>query len=292
MTLLGQGLADHARLPALDVAAAEQLAAAMTSELQARRPWLLRLEQLPVGDPVATLLAARLGLQVHRGVPCPVTDVDHDAPLTSVLSVNGRKSLRRGTNRLAAGGQQLVTTWTGGPRAAETLPDLLALRRARDHAVGRASEADDPRARAFQGSVAQALADRSLLEVLRCEVDGDLAAYALVLVDGDVLRVWDGRVRPGVERYGVGWLADVAVLARAWSDPSVRAVDWMRGATENKQRCATRTVDSCHVTGASSPWLRQTSDAAVRLRGGLLRVARRLVPPARRHAVRGLRGRS
>ena len=84
MTLLGQGLADHAQLPALDLGAAEQLAAAVMSERQARRPWLLRLEQLPAGDPVPRC-SARPEVRELRRTRCERDEAVHSAPFGTIL---------------------------------------------------------------------------------------------------------------------------------------------------------------------------------------------------------------
>ena len=290
--LLGSGRADHARLPAHDNGACEALADAVVGLLSSYRVWRVRLDQLPPDEALGLALASRLGLRCQSGVGCPVTDVDHDAPLASLLSVNGRKSLRRGTNRLAADGRTTAVSWRSGQDVVRDLPEVQELRRERDHALGRASEMDDQAAQGFHTDVATALAADGRLELLRYEVDGVLAAYALVIADdlpvGQVLRIWDGRVATGYDRYGIGWLADVVVLERAHADRSVHQVDWMRGEQENKQRSATIVVSSIVLRGESARWLRQWDSLCTRVRDNVLTAARRMVPPERRHRLRAL----
>jgi hypothetical protein len=278
--------ADHARLPAVDPAAAEALATALARMLARPGPWRLELDQLPEGDPVVAALGRLVALRTQPGTGCPEMLLDRAASLQSALSVNGRKSLRRGRNRLATDGRTAQMRWLRGDQALAALPEVQELRRARDHALSRASEMDDPASRGFHTTVTTGLVAAGQLELLRCEVDGALAAYAVVLLDGPVLRVWDGRVAPGHERYGLGWLADVEVLDRAHRDPSVVRVDWMRGEQESKLRSATGTVRPVSVIATSGPWLDRGERWAQAVHHQALQTARRLVPPERRHAVR------
>ena len=290
--LMGSGRADHARLPAQDSAAAQALADAIVDLLHGFRTWRLRLTQLPPDDSVSLALSSRIVLRSDDGVGCPVTEVNHDVPLAGQLSVNGRKSVRKFTNRLEADGHQAVASWVTGNATLRVLPEIQELRKARDHAVGRASEMDDPTARGFHTELVTAYAGDNRLELLRYHVDSVLAAYAIVVIDdlpdGRVLRVWDGRVASGYERYGVGWLTAVAVFERALADHSVRQIDWMRGEHENKQRIATGVLNSVVLAGESAPWLTRW-DALSRLATEtVLGAARRLVPPEKRYRLRAL----
>ena len=286
--MLDLGHADHARLPADDDLAAAALGRALLAELRSGGAWRLDLQQLPPDDAVIGWLGSALALRVEPGAGCPLAVVDPAVPLPSQLSANGRKSLRGGRNRLAADGRVLTVQWLRGPSVLTELPALQELRRDRDHAVGRASEMDDPAGRAFHTGLVQALVARDEVELLMMHVDGVLAAFDLMVRDGDTLRVFDGRVAPGNERYGVGWLAHVEVLDRVHRDPALRAVDWLRGEQENKQRGGAVVVPAVSVQAEAAPWVRAADRAAARVRGGFLDVMRSLVPPERRHAVRGL----
>lgn len=288
LRMLDLGHADHARLPARDAQAAHALVAALLAQLALTRLWRLDLAQLPPGDPVAALLEDRLGLRTSPGAPCPLSVLDGAQPLRESLSTNGRKSLRAGHNRLAADGRELVVTRLHGAQALAALPRVQELRRARDNAVGRASELDDPAGLTFHTGLATALAADGLLELQLVEVNGELAAFETCVRDGEVLRVFDGRVAEGYGRYNLGWLSTVALLERVHEDPSLRALDWLRGEQEIKTRTGAVAVPSVHLAGESAPWLRRLDLTGDRVREALLEVARRAVPPHRRHAVRGL----
>lgn len=286
--LASAGRADHARLPAYDGAAAQVLADALVHLLATRRPWRLALDQLPADDRVIAALAARLPVRVLPGTPCPYVDLAHDVPLSAQLSKNGRSNLRNGRNRLDTDGRQARASWTVGLDALALLPEAQALRRARDHAVGRSSQLDTRAGLAFHTAVATGLAGRGKLESLRYEVDGELAGYIMLARDGEVLRVWDGRVAPGYERYGLGWLTHCEVLEHALADPGVVRLDWLLGEQENKQRSATGSADAVHVRAESARWLAEAERRVAGVRGRLLVRARSLVPPERRAAARRL----
>lgn len=286
--LMSDGRADHARLPARDAAAAEALAQGIAGLLARRRPWRLHLEQLPVQDPVLTALGRQLPLRTAPGIGCPVMPLDHDASVQHQLSQNGRRSWRNGRNRLARDGRATHLSWLRGPQVLELLPAVQDLRRERDHALGRASDLDSQRGRAFHQAIATQTASAGQLEALRLDIDGTLAAYVLVLRDGPVLHVWDGRVAPGYERYGLGWLSHVALLDHAHGDRSIERVDWMRGEQENKQRTTSVVVPSVEVRAESDRWLRGTDRAARWARARALSAARKAVPAHRRHQARAL----
>ncbi len=277
--LAGGPHADHARLPLREPAAAAVLAGALVEALGRRRPWRLALEQLPADDPVVQALAERLALRVRPGTPCPYVDLDHDRALPAQLSRNGKRNRRNARNRLVADGRVVVERWVRDDEVLTLLPALQELRRRRDHALGRASELDDPGGRAFHEQVARGLSARGALEALVTSVDGELAAYVLLARDGDVLRVWCGRVAPGLERYGLGWLSHCAVLEHALADPGVARLDWLRGDQESKQRSATGATDPVVVVGWSSGALGAADRVLARVASSVLVAARQRVAP-------------
>ena len=60
----------------------------------------------------------------------------------------------------------------------------------------RRSDLDDPRYHAFWSSLVIALAASAELELALAEVDGELVAYDIGLLDGTAYRIWDGRFAP------------------------------------------------------------------------------------------------
>lgn len=285
---IAHGLADHAALPAVDGEAAALLARAVGQVLARSRGWRLELEQLPAQDPALLALVQQLAGRLTVTTACPYVELDPARTLPEQLSRNGRRNLRNARNRLTTDGRTLEVRWVQGPNALRDLPQLQQLRRDREHALGRGSELDDRAGRRFHEQVARGLAERGQLEALHLVLDGALAAYALTARDGDTLRVWDGRVAPGHERYGLGWVSQCEVLARALATPGVARLDWMRGEQESKQRSATGTALTAGVTAWSSPGLATGEQALRRVGAKAAGLARAVVPPERRSSVRRL----
>ena len=65
-------------------------------------------------------------------------------------------------------------------------------------------------------------------------LDGQLAAYVVALLDGDVYRVYDGRMDSASAAYSPGRLIEAAALNRALSDPRFALLDWMSGVAAEK----------------------------------------------------------
>jgi CelD/BcsL family acetyltransferase involved in cellulose biosynthesis len=289
--LLATPFTDQARLPAVDGAAAQALAGEVAAFLAEQPGWRLRLCQLPPDDPVLAALAGHIPLELTAGVPCPTTVLDHGVPLDAQLRRNSRKVLRRCRNRMVREGLDLQMRWLGGAHALRLLPQLQELHRRRDHHQGRASDLDSRAGHGFHTRVLTELLTQGRAEVLWCTVNGHLAAYDIVIRDGEVLRVWDGRIDSRYEPYSLGWLAAVEVLERAHAQSL--HVDWMRGEQLSKLRSANGRVECVGAHAWSSPWVRRRTAASARVASGAAALARHLVPPARRAAIREsvLRGR-
>lgn len=250
----GHEESDRAALPADDLRAADALAQAVAGWLGGRRrPWALRVEQLPDGDPVAQALARRLPVAaLVPGDGCPQTPFSADRDLAGHLTRNGRKALNQARNRLARSGLEPRFEVARTPdRVRALLPDVVDLRRRRDHALGRPAALDRPHRAAFYTGVALALAAEERLELTTTRIDGRLAAYVLALRDGPWLRLWDGRVDPAWDAWSLGRVVDLHVLEQALADPGLEGLDWMRGEEDYKRRAASQVLAAQHLLAAS-----------------------------------------
>jgi CelD/BcsL family acetyltransferase involved in cellulose biosynthesis len=265
----GHGRTDDVRLPAVDADAARRLATAVRQALDEARPWVLDVEQAPAGDPVVEALCRLLpGAEVRPGDGMPTVRTTSGA-LEDHLSRNSRKALAKLRNRLATEGLVPDVRWTGDPQeVAVVLPELAAVHRARDEALGRRSDHSDPRAARFFREVALRHAERGEVELLTLRLRGELASYVLALRDGRALRSWDNRLSPEWARYSAGRLANTEALRRVVQDPDLDELDWMRGEEPYKLQTATEVVPTCGLRAASSPVLR--------LGGGMVEAAREL----------------
>jgi hypothetical protein len=171
-----------ARLLARDEAAAGRLAEGVTDLLRTlRRPWTLELAGLPLGDPTARLLAARLPTAVLGNVRS-----------TRLVDELGDGTGPRGAPVVRSRDPRVLERW---------LPDLLA-------------EAD-PHARTFLRAAARLHAAIGEVE-LAVVMDGDtLSAGLLTLVDGADRWPWWG-TGPGLRTEMGAPLVGLTAPARGW----------------------------------------------------------------------------
>jgi CelD/BcsL family acetyltransferase involved in cellulose biosynthesis len=265
VTLLGAHVSDHARLLATDHDVARAIAHGVRTVLDdVRGPWRLYVEQVPYRDPVLEQLAGGLAhSELTEGDVCPVTRFGADRALAAHLSKNGRGTAKQGRNRLTREDSEwrIERTRDSGAIAA-LLPTAAAIHRSRDHAAGRRSDFDDPRRVDFFTRVTRELAEEGCVELATLHVGGAVAAYFVVLLDGGVWRFWDGRISAAHGHLRAGRVLDVALLTAALEDPSVSAVDWMRGDLEHKRQSANDVVRTQKLTAWSSAALRQAERSA------------------------------
>jgi CelD/BcsL family acetyltransferase involved in cellulose biosynthesis len=230
--LLGGELNDYGQLFHDDETAGAVLADAVATWVRAQHRWSLSFDQLAADDPVALALVARLGGGFVPGPPMPrITGVGTDY----LLSRNRRRSVKKAVNRLERDGceWELVSV-DDRDGLARWLAPVIEARRERDHASGRRSHMDDLHGRAFyEAFLHERFAQgRGALHVL--VIDGEVAGYNIVMRDGAVHRLIDGRVADSLQRYQGGMLCDVRAVAEATDDPAVTTFDWLRGETDSK----------------------------------------------------------
>ncbi len=286
VTLAGSGPSDHGRLPARDPAAATALAAGVVELLRGLRgPWRLQLAQLPVADPVVdALLAAVPGAYLEAGQGCPQLIFGPDRELARHISAGGRRAARQARSGIVKARLEMrVDRATGPGQVRRLLPELVALRRDRDHWHGRRSDLDDPGHRGFYAGVIARLAATGRVEVWTLHLDGALAAYFLGLRDGTVYRNWDGRISSAWPALSPGRLLRDELVTALLTDPGVTCIDWGRGELQHKMSAANEVVPHVALRAESSPRV------AVALRGtaGLRAAVRRQVPDDLLRRLRG-----
>ncbi len=218
-------------------------------------PWALRLPQLPAGSPLARALQATLEpSRVVSGSPRPELAVAGRAP-EQLLTANTRAAVAKARNRARREGRRLDLDWIvdwGAIRA--LVPEMVAIHRARDLELRGVTLLDDPAEADFYHQVL----DRhsGSWRVFTVRIDGALAGYAICLMDGETLRVWDNRVAPQWRRYSAGLIANAELVLHAGADPAVRVLDWGCGAQRYKTSMSDRTVPSVSVVAWSSSLLR------------------------------------
>lgn len=276
LALLGHGPSDEGRLLARTPSTATLLAEGIRAGLPTGTRWRLRLEQLPVADPVAGALRGLLAparIEPADGMPLVRITTREIAPY---VSKNTRRAATKAGTRLRQ--QGLVPQWewiTDPGRAAAVLPELMAVHRERDRSLGRRADHDDPRAAAFYRRVVASHAAAGEIDLLTLRLRGELAAYALGFRDGRVLRMWDNRLSPRWNTVSAGRLTNTQALRHVITGADYDALDWMRGEEPWKLSSATEIVPTENLTAWSSPALQRGYDAAMALHRAARRLRRR-----------------
>ncbi|MHA6795990.1 GNAT family N-acetyltransferase [Pseudonocardia bannensis] len=283
-TALGHSVSDYAALPAIDDDAARRLAEAIAEQVRrGQRPWRLRLEQLPAGDPVLAHLQRLLPhVHVRSGIPAIQLSLTEPRTLGRHMSKNARKTFNKGWNRLRRDGHEADLRLVRDPAEVAGLLDrVVTLRRNRDHQLGRRSDFDDPEFERFYRDALSEFARRGELELTVMLVGDELIGYVLGFLDGPIYRTWDGRVASRWMDYSAGRICDSAAIGSALADERFTTWDWMRGEQAYKRQSMTHVIEHQHLHAWSSAAVRH----GYRVAAGIARRARRAAGP---HGLRGL----
>ena len=104
----------------------------------------------------------------------------------------------------------------------------------RDRHNRRNSDLDRPNEREFWRRVVEGGNEDWEVEIATLRLDGELAAYAVAILDGDTYRIFDGRMSTEYQDYSPGRLVEAAALGRAISDSRFAVLDWMSGIAAEK----------------------------------------------------------
>jgi hypothetical protein len=196
-------------------------------------PTRVSLGPLPSGDP--TLESLLLSLPAAADVTfdeevVPSVRAEGSA-LDDYLSHGMRRTLRKSNNRLATDGVTAEFTVTSNAHEIiQTLPEIAAVSRDRDHAGGRSSLLDEEAGLRRWTQRFVGLARLCHLELSTVLLDGSPAAYVLGVVDHGVYRVLEGRYVQDWKRYAPGRLLEAHVLERVLERPDLHELDWMTSA--------------------------------------------------------------
>lgn len=266
---VGHGPSDQARLPAVDDDAADRLAAGLADLVgDLPPPWRLRLDQLPVDDPVARRLADLLPLaRIEPGDPSPTLPLRPGQPAADHLGRSTRKVAQQMRNRAAREGMAIAVRHLSRPaEIGPVLDDAAAVRRRRDVALVRRSDLDDPPYAAFWRQVVLGLAADGAAELTTVRIGDRLAAYLVALLDGPAHRIWDLRMEPEFARFSPGQLAVQAALERALQRGCAE-LDFMRGDEPYKRRFTDVVVPAARLLAWSSDPVRLAVQAPQAVRG-------------------------
>lgn len=250
---LGHG-SSCTRLPTRNDESAQVLVQAI-GEVLNRIPsrWRMELEQLPLGDPVATAL--RASLEHSHLVPdlrIPRVTFSSRVTVDSYLSRNMRKQIRRAYAHLEAQGIDVEVVFERDASAiAALIPKLMDAHVERDHLRRRSSDLDDPTAKTFWQRVIHAHNEVGKVEIATLRLGGELAAYVIGFADNEIWRLYDGHMVSKFSAYSPGRLLEAAVVDRVVADEAFVELDWMTGVAADKLLCSTGSEERVRLVAFS-----------------------------------------
>jgi hypothetical protein len=272
VTLAGHGPSDYGRLPARDADVAADLAMGIVDLLASLGgPWRIVLDQLPVADPVAmTVFQLLAGARLEPAQASPHLTFGDDRRLERVLSGGTRREARRGQTRLREAGVTVQVRRIADPAGvAAALPQIVAVHRARDHAVGRRSDLDPRSSRAFFDDVVGGLARTGTLDLWMMLLDGEIGAYFVGVRDGASYRIMDGRMSGLWPSASPALILRHEMTAALLAEPSISDIDYMRGVLAHKTQDASRVVPAERLLAESAPWVARGVRGWHRLKSGI-----------------------
>jgi CelD/BcsL family acetyltransferase involved in cellulose biosynthesis len=200
------------------------------------RPWLLRLAHMPLRQ---TMLQHFLDAFSHVRVAGRCHGVRlkllPGAPLRSVTTENTRSAVAKARNRILRHGRHLDLAWlSAAPDVERVLPDVLRIHRARNLQLRGMSGLDDPATCTEFTSRVMMHAGEGSVRLLVTRIDGDIAAFALCLLDQRTLHVYANLVAPSWLAYSAGTITNHALVVWAWSGGEIDVIDWGLGVQRYK----------------------------------------------------------
>jgi CelD/BcsL family acetyltransferase involved in cellulose biosynthesis len=266
---IGHGPSDYQVFPARDTVAADALATRVADVLRGlRRPWVLRVDQLPDGDPVAQALTRRLRhARLSPGMGAPAARLGESRDVSAYLSRNAREAVRKARARLRREQLEFSVTVLRDPDAvAGELERVADLKRRRDLQVRGHSSVDVDRDLAMWRRLAVGHAARGEAELVLGHIGDRLAAYLLVFLDKGAYRIWDVRFEPELHRFAPGRLIARAAFQRVLGDPELVELDWMNGEEPYKLSMSNVVVPHTELRAWSSRSMHAVDDWLTRRR--------------------------
>ncbi len=233
----GHGSSQYSAFQYRTPEAAAALANAIASALKdIPGAWSMEIEQVADSDQILVHLVEELEQAQtlpELRIPRVAFSTAHD--VNDVLSKSMRKQLRRAQKKIRDAELELSIAFDRGKAITpELIDEIEAVHVERDRHARRDSDLDRPAEREFWRSVCEAPPSRWEVEIASLRLNGKLAAYVVALLDGNVYRVYDGRMNTEFKDYSPGRLIEAAALARAISDERYAVLDWMNGVAAEK----------------------------------------------------------
>jgi hypothetical protein len=90
------------------------------------------------------------------------------------------------------------------------------------------------------------------IRLLTLRLDGSLAAFAMGILDRDMLWIYANLVSPNWLRYSAGTIINAEVVRSVYSDPSIKGVNWGAGLQRYKMSGDVKLIPAVKLMGWSS----------------------------------------
>jgi hypothetical protein len=196
-----------------------------------KKPWILYLTDLPDADPVARAINTRLKLSdISIFSNSPQLRFDRESGLIPYLSPNTRSAVAKAKNRIKRDGLMMdMQWWTEACQIEKLLDEIVHVHRERNRQKRGLALLDDPVAAAFFRETVLNYAKAKRIRLLTLRLAGSLAAFAIGILDRDMLWMYANLVSPNWLRYSAGTIINAEVVRWACRVPSIKAVNWGAG---------------------------------------------------------------
>jgi hypothetical protein len=234
-------------------------------------PWFIYLTDLPDDDPIARTIAAWLKPSVlSTCTHSPQLWFDRQSGLNRYLSQNTRSAVAKAKNRIKGDGLSIDMQWLSeyGP-IEKFMDEIVAVHRERNRQKRGHALLDDPSEAALFRTTVLLHARDERIRLLTLRLADSLAAFAIGVLDRDMLWIYANLASPQWLRYSPGTIINAEVIRLAYSDPSIKGVNWGPGLQRYKMSGDVRLVPSLELMGWSSwpirlAWLGRNSLGQVR----------------------------
>lgn len=219
-----------------------------------KKPWFLHLTDLPGTDPVIDAICARLELsQISAFSYSPQLWFDRECGLNRYLSLNTRSAVAKAKNRIKRDGLVLDMRWSSEVSEIENAMDeIVQVHRDRNRLKHGRAILDDPREAVFFRDTVLTQARAKKIRLLTLRLNGSLAAFAIAVLDRDMLWIYANLVSPNWLRYSAGTILNAEVVRAAYGDSSIKGVNWGAGLQRYKMSGDVKLVPLIKLMGWSS----------------------------------------
>ncbi|MGJ0483587.1 MAG: GNAT family N-acetyltransferase [Methylomicrobium sp.] len=242
-------------LGARDARASDLLGEGLRKALQAiGMPWFIYLPDLPDADPIARAITKQLKpCELLTCSHSPQLWFDRQSGLNRYLSQNTRSAVAKAKNRIKGEGLTIDMQWMSEYGPIEKLMDeIVEVHRERNRQKRGHAILDDPSEAALFRETVLIHARAERIRLLTLRLTGSLAAFAIGVLDRGMLWIYANLASPNWLRYSPGTIINAEVVRSAYSNPTIKGVNWGPGLLRYKMSGDVKLIPSLKLMGWSS----------------------------------------